>query len=166
MTTYAERTSLTIPYADSVGSTLFTKIIDGEVPGTFIYRDDLCVAFMTISPITTGHSLVVPIEEVDQWTDLPQALNEHLFNVAKIIGKASKRVFGCERIALVVAGYEIPHCHLHVIPSNSMADLEFANARTNVDRKELEQAADRIILELRRAGIAGAAFATGTSGSI
>ena len=155
MTTYAERTSRTIPYADSVGTTLFTKIINGDIPGTFVYRDEHCVAFMTISPITTGHSLVVPIKEVDQWTDLPQELNEHLFNVAKIIGQAAKRAFECERIALVVAGYEIPHCHLHVIPSNSMADLEFANARTNVDRKELEQAADRIIVELRRANVAG-----------
>ncbi len=112
---------------------------------------------MTISPITTGHSLVVPVKEIDQWTELPQTLNEHLFNVAKIIGDATKRAFNCERIALVVAGYEIPHCHLHVIPSNSMADLEFANARTNVDRKELEQAANRIIVELRRGGIAGVA---------
>ena len=160
--TYAERTSRTIPYAVSVASTLFTKIIDGEIPGTFLYRDEHCVAFMTISPITTGHSLVVPVKEIDQWTDLPQALNEHLFNVAKIIGDATKRAFNCERIALVIAGYEIPHCHLHVIPSNSMADLEFANARTNVDREELEQAADRIIAELRRAGIAGVADSSGT----
>ena len=160
--TYAERTSRTIPYAVSVPSTLFTKIIDGEIPGTFVYRDEHCVAFMTISPITTGHSLVVPVKEIDQWTDLPQALNEHLFNVAKIIGDATKRAFNCERIALVIAGYEIPHCHLHLIPSNSMADLEFANARTNVDREELEQAADRIIVELRRAGIAGVADSSGT----
>ncbi len=160
--TYAERTSRTIPYAVSVASTLFTKIIDGEIPGTFIYRDEHCVAFMTISPITTGHSLVVPVKEIDQWTDLPQALNEHLFNVAKTIGDATKRAFNCERIALVIAGYEIPHCHLHVIPSNSMADLEFANARTNVDRKELEQAADRINVELRCAGIAGVAASSGT----
>lgn len=143
-----------------MAETLFTKIINGEIPGTFVYRDVLCVAFMTISPITTGHCLIVPIEEVDQWTDLPQALNEHLFNVAKIIGQATKQAFGCERTALVIAGYEIPHCHLHVIPSNSMADLDFANARTNVARNELEQAANRIIVELRRAGIAGAAATT------
>ena len=147
-------------------TTLFTKIINLEIPGTFIYRDAFCVAFMTISPITTGHSLVVPIEEIDQWTDLPQTLNEHLFKISQIIGDATKRAFGCERIALVIAGYEIPHCHLHVIPSNSMADLEFANARTNVDRKELEQAANRIIVELRRAGVAGAANEIGASGSL
>jgi histidine triad (HIT) family protein len=149
-----------------VTTTLFTKIINREIPGTFIYRDALCVAFMTISPITTGHSLVVPVEEIDQWTDLPQTLNEHLFKISQIIGDATKRAFGCERIALVIAGYEIPHCHLHVIPSNSMADLEFANARTNVDRKELEQAANRIIVELRRAGVAGAATETGASDSL
>ena len=105
---------------------------------------------------------MVPIKEVDQWTDLPPKLNEHLFNVAKVIGQATKRAFGCERIALVIAGYEIPHCHLHVIPSNSMADLEFANARTNVDRNELEQAAVRIITELRSAGIVGVFDTTGT----
>ena len=111
---------------------------------------------MTISPITTGHTLVVPIKEVDQWTDLTADLNRHLFGVAKIIGDATKRAFNCERIALVIAGYEIPHCHLHVIPSNSMADLEFANARKNVPREELEEAARRIIVELRSAGVAGA----------
>ena len=145
-----------------MAETLFTRIIKGDIPGTFVYRDEFCVAFMTISPITTGHTLVVPIKEVDQWTDLPPKLNEHLFNVAKVIGQATKRAFGCERIALVIAGYEIPHCHLHVIPSNSMADLEFANARTNVDRDELEQAAVRIITDLRSAGIVDVFDTTGT----
>lgn len=145
-----------------MAETLFTRIIKGDIPGTFVYRDEHCVVFMTISPITTGHTLVVPIKEIDQWTDLPPKLNEHLFNVAKVIGQATKRAFSCERIALVIAGYEIPHCHLHVIPSNSMADLEFANARTNVDRNELEQAAVRIITELRGAGIVGVVDSTGT----
>lgn len=151
----SERTTRSIPYAYLVSSTLFTKIINGEIPGTFVFRDDRCVVFMTISPITFGHSLVVPIQEVDQWTDLSKDLNDHLFDIAKKVGQATKIAFKCERIALVIAGYEIPHCHLHVIPSNSMADLEFANARTNVDRKELEEAAARIIIELRRAGVAG-----------
>lgn len=111
---------------------------------------------MTISPITTGHCLVVPIAEIDEWTDLSAHLSSHLFGVAKIVGQAAKHAFECKRIALVIAGYEIPHCHLHVIPTNSMADLEFANARTNVERNELEQAASRIIAELRRAQVSGA----------
>ena len=78
-----------MPYAECVTSTLFSRIINHEIPGTFVYRDDLCVGFMTISPITTGHTLVVPIKEVDQWTDLTADLNSHLFGVAKIIGDAN-----------------------------------------------------------------------------
>lgn len=135
--------------------TLFTRIIDGQIPGTFVYRDDLCVAFMTISPITTGHVLVVPIEEVDEWTDLSPALRSHLFEVAAQISSAQKTTFGCERIALIIAGYEIPHCHLHLIPSNSMADLSFENAVTTSKREELEQAASLIIGELRRLNVTG-----------
>jgi len=108
-----------------MSSTLFSQIINGEIPGTFVYRDDLCVAFMTINPITTGHLLLVPISEFDEWTDLPELLIAHMFVVAKNIGNAQKSVFGCERVALIIAGYEIPHCHLHLIPTNSMADLSF-----------------------------------------
>ncbi|NQV97941.1 MAG: HIT family protein [Acidimicrobiaceae bacterium] len=137
-------------------ATLFTRIIQGEIPGTFVYRDELCVAFLTINPITTGHTLVVPIEEVDQWTDLSDSTSRHLFEVANTISNAQKRVFFCERVALVIAGYEIPHCHLHLIPSNSMADLKFENALAHVERKDLEQAASLIIGELRATNVDGA----------
>lgn len=139
-----------------MSSTLFTKIIDGEIPGTFIYRDDRCVAFMTINPITTGHALVVPIQEIDEWTDLPGDLKSHLFEIATQIGLAQKSAFGCARVALIIAGYEIPHCHLHLIPSNSMADLSFENAVASVTRDDLEQSATLIIDELRRLDVAGA----------
>ena len=137
-------------------SSLFTKIIRGQIPGTFVYRDDLCVAFMTINPITAGHALVVPIEEVDEWTDLSPALRSHLFEVAAQISTAQKTTFGCERIALIIAGYEIPHCHLHLIPSNSMADLSFENAVTSTSREDLEQSSGLIIAELRRMNVTGA----------
>ena len=137
-------------------STLFTKIIEGQIPGTFVYRDDLCVAFMTINPITAGHALVVPIEEVDKWTDLSTELSTHLFMVATQIADAQKTAFKCERIALIIAGYEIPHCHLHLIPSNSMADLSFENATASAKREDLEQSATMIIAELRRMNVAGA----------
>ncbi len=136
-------------------STLFTKIIQGQIPGTFVYRDDQCVAFMTINPITVGHALVVPIEEVDEWTDLPTELSTHLFKVAAKIGEAQKAAFNCARMALVIAGYEISHCHLHLIPSNSMADLSFENADASVTRDDLEQAATLIIGELRRLNVVG-----------
>jgi len=138
-----------------VESSLFTKIIQGQIPGTFVYRDDLCVAFMTINPITAGHALVVPIKEVNEWTDLPTELSSHLFKVASQIADAQKVAFKCARIALIIAGYEIPHCHLHLIPSNSMADLSFENAVASVTRDDLEQSSALIIAELRRLNVAG-----------
>jgi histidine triad (HIT) family protein len=138
-----------------VSETLFSRIINGEIPGTFVYRDDLCAAFMTISPITTGHLLLVPISEIDKWTDLPNSLITHIFVVAKSISIAQKSVFNCKRVAVIIAGYEIPHCHLHLIPTNSMADLSFDNAQIQSDRNELEKSASLIINELRRMNIAG-----------
>ena len=139
-----------------MSQTLFTRIIQGQIPGTFVYRDDLCVAFMTISPITAGHVLVVPIDEVNEWTDLSSELSSHLFAVAAQIGEAQKMAFKCERIALIIAGFEVPHCHLHLIPSNSMADLNFENAVTSSSRDDLEQSSTLIIAELRRKNVAGA----------
>ena len=139
-----------------MSQTLFTRIIQGQIPGSFVYRDHLCVAFMTISPITAGHVLVVPIDEVDEWTDLSSELSSHLFKVAAQIGEAQKMAFKCERIALIIAGFEVPHCHLHLIPSNSMADLNFENAVTSSNRDDLEQSSTLIIAELRRKNVAGA----------
>lgn len=137
---------------DHVVATIFTRIIIGEIPGTFVWRDDTCVAFMSINPIAPGHVLVVPIAEVDHWVDLPVATNEHIMRVAHAIGTAQRSVIECERIGLIVAGYEVPHTHLHVIPTRNMADVSFANAATSVDRDELEAAADRIRAELLRRG--------------
>ena len=130
-------------------STLFTKIIHGELPGTFVYRDEVCVCFMTINPITVGHALVVPIQEVDEWSDLSVDTTSHLFNVARRISAAQKIAFGCTRVGLVVAGYEIPHCHLHLIPSNSMDDFRFENAAAHSDQAELKATASKIMAALR-----------------
>ena len=118
--------------------TLFTRIIEGFIPGTFVYRDDQCVVFMSINPIADGHVLVVPIQEVDHWVDLPPALSAHLFAVSQRISLALQQAFPCERVGLIIAGYEIDHCHIHLIPTQSMADLNFANAATTVDRELLE----------------------------
>lgn len=128
--------------------TIFTRIIDGEIPGTFVHRDERCVAFLSINPLATGHTLVVPIAEVDHWVDLPDDLAAHLFAVAHRIGKAQQRAFGCERVGLIIAGYEVPHTHLHVIPTEHMGQLNFANAAASVDRAALDAAATAIIAAL------------------
>lgn len=129
--------------------TLFTKIINGDLPATFVYRDNLCVCFMTINPITVGHALVAPIQEVDQWSDLSDTATAHIFNIARRISAAQKIAFECARVGLIVAGYEIPHCHLHLIPSNSMEDLRFENAASHADPAELKSAATKIINAFR-----------------
>jgi diadenosine tetraphosphate (Ap4A) HIT family hydrolase len=132
--------------------TVFTHIIEGRIPGTFVWKDDRCVAFMTINPIADGHVLVVPRDEIDHWVDCSPDLSAHLFAVAHEIGRAQMDAFACERIGLIVAGYEVPHTHLHVIPTANMADLSFANAASTVEREALEAAAARIRAALRAAG--------------
>lgn len=122
-------------------ATVFTRIIRGEIPGTFVHRDEHCVVFMSINPLAHGHALVVPVAEVDHWVDLDPELAAHLFAVAHRVGRAQAAAFDCERVGLIIAGYEVPHTHLHVVPTSSMRQLDFANAARSVDRDELEAAA-------------------------
>jgi len=136
-------------------ATVFTRIIRGELPGTFVWRDQHCAVFMSINPMAAGHVLVVPIEEVDHWVDASPELTAHLFAVTRTIGLAQRAAFDCERVGVIVAGYEVPHTHVHVIPTTTMAELSFANAAASVDRADLEAWAEAIRAELRRAGAAG-----------
>jgi diadenosine tetraphosphate (Ap4A) HIT family hydrolase len=129
-------------------TTVFTRIMRGEIPGTFVHTDDLCAAFMSINPIRDGHVLVVPRQEVDQWTDMSPGLSSHVFSVSHRISVALRAAFECERVGMMIAGYEIDHCHIHLIPTTSIADFNFANAATSVDRGTLEANAARIIAAL------------------
>ena len=122
-------------------STIFSRIIDGELPGRFVYRDELCVAFLTIAPICPGHTLVVPRAEVDHWVDLSDEVVSRLMVVAKKIGLAQRQAFDAERISLIIAGLEVPHTHLHVLPITSEADIDFSRADAHVDPAELDRVA-------------------------
>ena len=123
-------------------TTIFTRIIEGQMPGTFVYRDSLCVAFLSINPLAAGHVLVVPIEEVDHWIDISPELAAHMFAVSHRISRAISDAFPCARVGLIIAGYEINHCHIHLIPTNTMDQLNFANAAPNIDRDTLESHAE------------------------
>jgi histidine triad (HIT) family protein len=133
-------------------TTVFTRIINGELPGTFVWRDDRCVAFMSINPLAPGHTLVVPIEEVDHWVDGDPDLVAHLFAVAHVIGRAQSEAFHCERVGVILAGYEVPHTHVHVIPTWSMSQMSFANAAASVSADVLESSAEAIRSALRAVG--------------
>jgi histidine triad (HIT) family protein len=133
-------------------TTLFTRIIDGELPGRFVWRDPEAVAFLTIAPIRTGHALVVPRAEVDNWLDLDPDLAAHLMGVAQSIGQAQRTAFASERIGMIIAGLEVPHVHLHTIPITREADLDFSKADPDADGGALDDAAERIRVALRAAG--------------
>lgn len=125
-------------------STVFTKILTGVWPGHFVYRDDKCAAFLSINPIRPGHTLVVPIAEVSHWIDLEPEDNAHLMTVAQRVGKAQMAVFSPSRIGIMVAGFEVPHTHLHVVPLTHESQLSFANAAREVDQAELAAIASKL----------------------
>jgi diadenosine tetraphosphate (Ap4A) HIT family hydrolase len=133
-------------------ATLFTKIINGELPGRFVYQDETCVAFLSIGPLTDGHTLVVPREEIDKWTDASPELVAHLTTVAQLIGKAQIVAFGSERAGLEIAGFEVDHLHVHVWPTNSLEDFDLTRARTDVPDEEFDAALAALRAELVKQG--------------
>lgn len=133
-------------------ATLFSRIIDGEIPGRFVWSDDVCVAFLTIGPLQLGHAMVVPRAEVDQWVDLEPDVAAHLVEVARLIGLAQREEFGAERIGLLIEGYEIDHAHVHVWPSRSAADFDMHNVLTDVPDADMHDAATRLRDRLRAHG--------------
>ena len=118
-------------------STIFTQILEREIPGHILWEDKKCFAFLDIRPLNRGHTLVVPIQEIDMWTDLPEETASHCMKVAKKIGEAQMKVFKPKRFGLMIAGFEVPHVHLHVIPINDMSNLDFANANPDISNDEL-----------------------------
>ena len=122
---------------------VFTQIMQGELPGHFVYEDDLAVAIMTIQPVQEGHVLVIPRMEVDHFDDLSPDLAAHLMQLSQKIAKAIKRAYICERVALVIAGLEVPHTHLHLIPINTMEDMSFTHLNF-ADAEDLAHASKAI----------------------
>lgn len=133
-------------------ATVFTKIIDGDLPGRFVWRDDVCVAFLSINPLATGHVLVVPRAEVAHWLDLDDDTWMHLARVSRTIGEALQRAYQPEKVGLMLAGLEVPHTHVHLVPINAVTDLDFANAEPDPDPDLLDQAAETIRAALRDIG--------------
>src|SRR5436305_10400135 len=132
--------------------TLFTRIIAGEIPGRFVWRDPDVVAFLTIEPFAPGHTLVVPRAEIDHWIDMPPELNAHVFEVARTIGQAVQRAFEPRRVGLLIAGEEVPHAHVHVIGFDSVAELSFAAANRNAGAEQLDASADALRAALTELG--------------
>jgi diadenosine tetraphosphate (Ap4A) HIT family hydrolase len=124
--------------------TVFSRIISGELPGHFVHRDEKCAAFLSIAPLQPGHTLVVPVEEVDDWTDADRDLLGHLMTVARSVGRAQHRVYRPVKVGLMIAGLEVPHLHLHVLPIGTVHDLDFSNADSSVTSEQLAAEAEKL----------------------
>jgi histidine triad (HIT) family protein len=133
-------------------ATIFTKIMNGEIPGRFVWSDEICIAMLDIRPLHHGHVLVIPRAEIDHWIDLPSETASHLMTVAQTIGKAQRTVVGSSRIGLMIAGFEVPHTHVHVVPIDGMGDLDFQNAETSPRADLLDEVAVQLRGELRSGG--------------
>jgi diadenosine tetraphosphate (Ap4A) HIT family hydrolase len=133
-------------------TTVFTRIVRGELAAQFVWSDERAVAFLAANPLGPGHTLVVPRAEVDQWVDAAPDLLGHLTAVAQAVGAALRTVWAPPRVGLMVAGFEVPHLHLHVFPAANMAAFDFANAATSVDPARQEGYARALRAALRAAG--------------
>jgi histidine triad (HIT) family protein len=123
---------------------VFTMIIEGDLPGRFVWKDDRCAAFLSINPLRTGHVLVVPRTEIDHWIDADPELLAHLTGVARTIGRALAEAYRPARVGMMIAGLEVPHLHIHVVPIDGVHDLDFANADPEPDPAGLDEAAETI----------------------
>ena len=132
--------------------TVFTRIIDGELPGHFVWKDDRAVAFLSINPLADGHVLVVPRDEVDHWIDADPALLAHLMEVSRVIGEALQRAYRPARVGMMIAGLEVPHLHIHVVPINGVHDLDFSRADPDPGADRLARAAETVRAALRGIG--------------
>lgn len=133
-------------------ASIFSKIIDGEIPGHFVWQDERCVAFLVIDPITDGHTIVVPRDEIEEWTVADADLLSHLMQVAQTIGKAQQQAWSAKRIGLLAEGYEVAHLHLHVWPTQSPADFDPHDVVKGQDQAILAANAEKLREQLRANG--------------
>lgn len=130
------------------GMTIFSKIIAGEIPSYKIAENDKCYAFLDIFPLVKGHTLVIPKIEVDNLFDLPPDYLSDLILFAQPVAKAIERSFSCNRCGMSVVGLEVPHAHIHLIPINSIGDLNFARPKLKLSPEELKKVQEKIIANL------------------
>ena len=125
-------------------SSIFSKIVSNEIPSYKVYENENFLAFLDINPLKQGHTLVIPKIEVDYIFDLKSKEYQELWNFAKLVAKGMKRVIKCERISIVVMGLEVPHAHIHLIPLDSMQDIDFSQPKLNLSSDQMNKIASLI----------------------
>ncbi len=127
---------------------VFTKIINGEIPSFKIMENDDFIAFLDISPLVKGHVLVVPKTEVDKIFDLPERYLSSMLVFARPIARSIEKSFNCKRCGISVIGIEVPHAHMHLLPINSARDLDFTRSTLSIKKEEMEEMQQLIIKNL------------------
>ncbi len=125
-------------------STIFSRIIAGEIPCYKVAENETCFAFLDINPLTKGHILVVPKQEVDYLFDLDDAVYIDLQSFSKRIAIAIKKVIPCQRVGVCVIGLEVPHAHIHLIPFNTISEMNFSNTKLRLSQEEFKSIANNI----------------------
>ena len=130
--------------------TIFFFFLAGQIPSYKIAENEKCFAFLDIFPLVKGHTLVIPKIEVDNLFDLPPDYLSELLVFAQPIAKAIERSFRCNRCGISVVGLEVPHAHIHLVPINSMDDLNFTRGKLKLSQEELKEAQQKILSNLPR----------------
>lgn len=125
-------------------STIFTKIIEGEIPSYKVAENEKFLAFLDIQPIVKGHVLVIPKKEIDYIFDIEDDLLGEFMSFAKSVAKKMDNVFDCKRIGVTVVGLEVPHAHIHLMPINGIADMDFNKKKLSFSPEEMEKIANSI----------------------
>jgi histidine triad (HIT) family protein len=125
--------------------TIFSKIIQKQIPCFTLKEDDNFLAFLDINPLQMGHSLIIPKIEVDKLFDLPDFYLQHILLFAKPVAQAIKQAYPCNRVNIITVGFEVPHAHIHLIPTNITNDINFTNATLKIDNVQLAQVQQRIL---------------------
>lgn len=128
-------------------SSIFSKIVAGDIPAHKVAETDDFLAFLDINPLVLGHVLVIPKKEVDYIFDIEDYLYQGLMLFAKNVAAGIKRAFPCDRVGIAVIGLEVPHAHVHLIPINTMNDMNFANPKLKLSQEELAEVAAKIKAE-------------------
>ena len=125
-------------------SSIFTKIVQGDIPSYKVAETDNCYAFLDINPLAEGHVLVIPKDEVDYLFDVEDGLYTDLMLFAKKVAKAINKVVPCERVGVAVIGLEVPHAHVHLVPINAINDIDFSRPKLSFTEDEFSATAERI----------------------
>jgi diadenosine tetraphosphate (Ap4A) HIT family hydrolase len=134
-----------------MNKSVFTKMLEGDIPAEIIYQDDSCFVVPTIAPHTEGHIMVITTEQIENWEDLSTQTYQDVMQIVKKMGKLTKGIYSCPKVGVSIVGFEVPHVHVHIIPIYEISDMDHTNAK-QVEFSQLGPIADKYRAEITAQG--------------